>query len=162
MFSSSWENVFGKSLLLSDHANNAHFSSTIFSSKSETFPARPCLRPLLLSNSLRPLNNLSLARDLRRSATLGHLRLALGLQARRVLGKILDVGQEFGLARDVLAQHFGHVEALLGLVVLEHAAERTLGGAECGVEGVGVGLLEGGVGLLLLAVSVESVLACWS
>jgi hypothetical protein len=113
-----------------------------FHLKGKLFQLAICLRPLLLSNSLRPLNNLSLARDLRRSATLGHVRLTLGLQASGVLGKILDVGQEFGLARDVLAQHFGHVETLLSLVVLEHAAERTLGGAECGVEGVGVGLLE--------------------
>jgi hypothetical protein len=114
------------------------------------------LRPLLLGHSLGPLDNLALAGDLRRGTTL-HLSLALGLQASGVLGELLGVGQELGLAGDVLAQNLGDVETLFGLVVLEHTAEGTLGGAEGGVQGVCVGLLEGGVGLLLLAVSDRSV-----
>ena len=110
------------------------------------------LRPFLLGHSLGPLDNLTLTGDLGSGTTL-HLSLALGLQAGGVLGELLGVGQELGLARDVLAQNLGDVEALLGLVVLEHTAQGTLGGAEGGVEGVCVGLLERGVGLLLLAVS---------
>jgi hypothetical protein len=110
------------------------------------------LRPLLLSHSLGPLNDLTLTRDLGCRTAL-HLSLALGLQAGGVLGKLFGVGQELGLAGDVLAQNLGDVEAVLSLVVLEHTAESTLSGAEGGVESVCVGLLEGGVGLLLLAVS---------
>ena len=114
------------------------------------------LRPLLLSDSLGPLDNLALTRDLGCRTAL-HLSLALGLQAGGVLGELLGVGKELGLAGDVLAQNLGNVETLFGLVVLEHAAQGALGGAEGGVQGVCVGLLEGGVGLLLLAVSRKSV-----
>ena len=114
------------------------------------------LRPLLLGHSLGPLNNLTLARDLGCSTAL-HLSLALGLQAGGVLGKLLGVGQELGLTGDVLAKNLGDIETVLGLVILEQTAQGALGGAEGGVESVCVGLLERGVGLLLLAVSREIV-----
>lgn len=112
------------------------------------------LRPLLLSNSLGPLDNLTLTRDFRCGTAL-HLGLALGLQAGGVLGQLLGEGKEFRLAGNVLAKDLGDVETVFGLVVLEHAAEGALGGAEGGIESVGVCLLEGSVGLLLLAVSVR-------
>jgi hypothetical protein len=61
-----------------------------------------------------------------------HHSLLLGLAGNdgHLLGQVLDEGQELGLAGDVLPQHLGDDEALLGLVVLEDAAQSALGGGE--------------------------------
>lgn len=101
---------------------------------------------------LRPLHHLPDTRQLRRRATFRISSLPLRPHARRILRQLLHVRQELRLAGDILPQDFGDFNAVFTLVVLQHAAEGTLRGAECAVESMAVGFLVGGVGLLFLAV----------
>lgn len=53
------------------------------------------------------------------------------LNLLRLLGGLLDEGQEFGLTRDVSSEHLRHNQTLLGLVVFEDTAKCSLSGTEC-------------------------------
>ena len=110
------------------------------------------LRLDLLGLVLGPFDDLTLSRNL--GSWLLTRRLALCLQARGILGKLLDIRQELWLTGEVLAQHLRHLDAVLTLVVLENTAKGTLSGAQSAVQGVAVGLLEGGIVLLLLPVTI--------
>lgn len=107
---------------------------------------------------LRPLHHLPLLRQFRHSA-LDVPRFRFRLDARAILRQLLDIWQEFRLAGDIFPQNGGNFDAVFALVVFEDAAQGAFGGAEGAVEGVTVGFLEGGVGLLFLAVSVSFVSA---
>lgn len=104
-------------------------------------PDRKYLGTLLLRWVLRSLGKTTLSWELWLAAAL-LLSLALCLQTRGVLWKLLDVGKELGLAGNVLPQYLRHLNAVFALVVLKDAAESTLCGTEGGVEGVNVGFLE--------------------
>lgn len=58
------------------------------------------------------------------------LSLPFGLQARGIFRQLPHIRQELRLAWDPPSQHFGHLNPILALVVLQDTAERTLGGAE--------------------------------
>lgn len=81
------------------------------------------------------------------------LCFAFCLQAGRVFGQLFGVRKECGLAGDVFPQDLGDLDTVLPLVVFEHTAQGSLGGAQGGVESVNVVLLVCVVRLLLLSVA---------
>lgn len=101
---------------------------------------------------LASVGKLTSSRKLGSSSAL-RLGFALCLQAGRILGKLFDERQEFGLARNVFLENLGHVETIRCLVVLKNTAQSSLSGAESGVESMDVCFLVAGIGLLLLAES---------
>lgn len=71
-----------------------------------------------------------------------HQLLLGGLLLRSgVLGELSGVGDELGLARNEPSQNLGDSQTIVGLVVLQNAAQGSLGGAKSGVEAVDVLLL---------------------
>ena len=113
-------------------------------------------RPHLLSLMLRPLHHLTLLRQLGNTTAL-RICLTLRFQRGRILRQLLDIRQKLRLSRNILPENLWNFNAVFLLVILEDAAEGALGGAEGAVEGVAVVLCIGGVGLLLLSISVKHV-----